>query len=79
MVVDDFISLVGSCNMDERSFTQNFEANVFIYSKENAVKLKELFVNDISHCRELTYDEWNDRKRWQKLKESFARLFSPLM
>lgn len=79
MVIDDFISIVGSTNMDERSFAQNFEANAFIYDPKTAVKLKELFLKDIESCEELTLEAWSTRRRRQKLKESFARLFSPLM
>lgn len=79
IVIDDFISIIGSSNLDERSFAQNFEANAFIYDSKTAGKLKELFIIDLEHCEELTLDAWNNRKRRQKLKESFARLFSPLM
>ena len=79
IVIDDFISIIGSTNMDERSFEQNFEANAFIYEEKTALHLKDLFALDLGECEELTLDEWNNRKRRQKLKESFARLFSPLM
>jgi cardiolipin synthase len=79
IVIDDFISIVGSTNIDERSFDQNFEANAFIYSPVTAMELKEHFLNDINNCDELTLDAWNNRRHRQKLKESFARLFSPLM
>ncbi len=79
IVLDDFVSIIGSTNMDDRSFDQNFEANAFIYDTQTALQLKELFMNDLNKCEELTYDAWNNRKRRQKLKESFARLFSPLM
>jgi len=79
IVIDDFISIVGSCNLDERSFGQNFEASAFIYDPETAQKLKELYLKDMDNCMELTLDAWTNRKRRQKLKESFARLFSPLM
>jgi len=79
IVIDDFISIVGSCNLDERSFVQNFEANAFIYENKTAGRLKELFLLDIVNCEEISQEEWSNRKRRQKLKESFARLFSPLM
>lgn len=79
IVVDDFISIVGSCNMDERSFVQNFEANVFVYERKTALHLKDLFLKDMEKCEELTLDVWSERKRSQKFKESFARLFSPIM
>ena len=79
IVIDDFISIVGSCNLDERSFVQNFEANAFIYDPTTAVKLRKLYTDDIVNCEELSLEAWTNRKRRQKLKESFARLFSPLM
>lgn len=79
IVVDDFISIVGSANLDERSFNQNFEANAFIYDTETSVELRQLFINDQDNCNEITLDDWNNRKRSQKLKESFARLFSPII
>lgn len=79
IVIDDFISIIGSTNLDERSFTQNFEANAFIYEKNTALSLKKLFLQDLEVCEEISLKEWNKRNRWQKLKESLARLFSPLM
>lgn len=79
IVIDNFISIVGSANLDERSFNQNFEANAFIYEEKTANRLKELFFRDMQNCEELTIEAWTNRKRRQKLKESFARLFSPLM
>lgn len=79
IVIDDFLSIVGSANIDERSFIHNFEVNAFIYENKTALQLKELFVDDMAHCKELSLEEWNNRQRRQKMKESFARLFSPLM
>ena len=79
IVIDDLISIVGSCNLDERSFVQNFEANAFIYDAPTAARLKELFLLDLDNCKEISLEEWTNRKRRQKMKESFARLFSPLM
>lgn len=79
IVIDDFISIVGSANLDERSFNQNFEVNAFIYELETAQHLKRLFARDMKYSTRLTLSAWNNRKRSQKLKESFARLFSPLM
>ncbi|HRZ98911.1 MAG TPA: cardiolipin synthase, partial [Paludibacter sp.] len=79
IVIDDFISIVGSANMDERSFTSNFEVNAFIYDTDTALQLKGLYLADGELCEEIFIDTWNKRKRRQKLKESIARLFSPLV
>ncbi len=79
IVIDNYVSVVGSANLDERSFNQNFEANAFIYDEATALQLRTHFERDIENSEEITFEMWNNRKRTQKLKESFARLFSPLM
>ncbi len=79
IVIDDNLSIIGSANLDERSFNQNFEVNTFIFEDETAVKLKNLYLNDLKYSKEITLKNWNNRKRWQKLKESSARLFSPII
>jgi len=78
IVIDDTISIIGSCNMDERSFTQNFEVNAFIYEPATAFKLRDLFIVDMEKCDILSLEEWTKRPKREKFKESFARLFSPL-
>lgn len=79
VVMDDFVSIVGSCNIDYRSFYQNFEANAFVYEEKTALTLKELFLEDILHCEEITLEQWNNRKKTKKLMDSVSRLFSPLL
>jgi cardiolipin synthase len=79
IVMDDFISIVGSCNIDYRSFYQNFEANAFVYEEKTALTLKELFLQDIQHCEEITLEQWNNRRKSKKLIDSFSRLFSPIL
>jgi cardiolipin synthase len=79
IVIDDFISTVGTANMDFRSYEQNFEVNAFIYDKKTALRLKKFFLNDLAKCTEVTRQEWAARSKWERLKESFSRLFSPLM
>lgn len=79
IVIDDMVSSIGSANLDERSSNQNFELNAFIYDKDTAQKLKELFLNDLEHSREVDANKWDQRSHWEKLKESIARLFVPLL
>lgn len=79
IVIDDFISIVGSANMDERSFTSNFEVNAFIYDKKTAAELKKLWFDDLQNCYEIIPENWTNRPKRQKITESVARLFSPLV
>jgi cardiolipin synthase len=79
MVADDYISVVGSCNLDFRSLETNFEINCYMYDREVALQSKEIFFSDLKHCKEIHYNKWIKRSRWKKLIESIMRLFAPLM
>jgi cardiolipin synthase A/B len=79
IVIDDHLSTVGSSNMDFRSYEQNFELNAFIYDKKIARELKAIFLTDQQMCTEITLNEWRNRPLWTRVKESVARLFSPLL
>lgn len=79
IVVDDLVSTVGTSNMDFRSYEQNFELNAFVYDEKTAKTLREAFENDLKQCREVTLDGWKRRKKKERLKDSIARLFSPLL
>ncbi|WP_430811488.1 MULTISPECIES: cardiolipin synthase [unclassified Carboxylicivirga] len=79
MVVDDEVCTIGTTNMDFRSFEQNYEVNAFIYDEQKAKEVKTYFMDDLSQSVIVDPDEWHNRARWQKAKESFARLFSPLL
>jgi cardiolipin synthase len=79
IVIDDSLATVGSANMDFRSYEQNFELNAFIFEKETAIILRKLFVEDELQCTETTLEKWEQRPLSTRIKESVARLFSPLM
>lgn len=79
MVVDDEVCTIGTTNMDFRSFEQNYEVQAFIYDEDKAKEVKGYFMDDLSNSELIKIEEWRKRPRWQKAKESFARLFSPLL
>jgi cardiolipin synthase len=79
LIIDDEIASAGTANMDIRSFSQNFEANIIIYDKSIVRKLKDDFENDIKDCVKVDYETFAERPVKQKIAESAARLFSPLM
>ena len=79
LISDDYISSVGSANMDFRSFEHNFEANIFVYQEEFALRLKKTFMHDALHCEQLVPSVWLKRSVKERLTESFMRLFSPLL
>jgi cardiolipin synthase A/B len=79
MVVDHDLSIVGTSNMDMRSFDYNFEVNAIIYGMELAADLAECFNNDLKDCQEIHLREWKKRGKLKRLGESSARLFSSLL
>ena len=79
IVADDTISVIGSANLDFRSFETNFEINCYMYDPRIARQNKELFIKDIEQCTEIHLEEWRKRPRWKHFFESIMRLFAPLM
>lgn len=78
-VSDDAISTIGTTNLDIRSFVLDFEINAFMYDPKIAKQCKEIFLNDINSCYEITMEDMAQRGTLHKIAENFFRLFSPLM
>jgi len=79
MVADDRLSMVGSANMDIRSFDLNFEVNAIVYDEKLAQELKKTFLDDLADSERIDLADWENRSRMVKLGESFCRLFSPIL
>jgi cardiolipin synthase len=79
IVIDDKISTIGSTNMDFRSFEQNFEVNALIFDPDVAIKMRKIFEQDIADSLRVNPKTWKKRPVKERLKESIARLFSPLL
>ena len=79
LIVDDLLTVVGSANMDFRSFEHNFEINAFVYGQDFNTAMRRVFDEDLRSCRRLIPSEWLRRPLPQRLSESFMRLFSPLL
>lgn len=79
IIVDDELVSIGSTNFDFRSFDYNFEANLFMFSKELNDRMTDVFRNDQKDCERVIAAEWRRRPRFQKACESVVRLFSPIL
>ena len=78
LVDDEFVS-IGSSNFDFRSFDYNFEANLFLYSRQANEVSAEQFRKDIVMCRRVHPAEWRNRRLSKKIAESVLRLLSPVL
>lgn len=79
MVCDAKIAMVGTANMDSRSFDLNFEVNAIVYDKQVANDLAKIFYDDLKDSVKLNETEWTNRSVLQKFMEKAVRLFSPLL
>lgn len=79
IVVTDDIAIIGSANMDFRSFEQNFELNAIMYNNQVAEQMTEIFLDDENNSKEITREAWATRRISQKILESLSRLLSPLL
>ncbi|HUR37043.1 MAG TPA: cardiolipin synthase [Terriglobales bacterium] len=74
LIVDGKWSVVGSTNMDNRSFELNDEVNLAAFDGEMSRRLTEDFNEDLKSSRRITYDEWKNRPWRERLTESFGWL-----
>ena len=76
MVVDGIWSVVGSTNLDQRSFGLNDEDNLVVLDKELSARLLTDFHNDLSQSRRVTLEEWTNRPVWERGMEWLGWLIS---
>jgi cardiolipin synthase A/B len=79
MSIDSEICSIGSANIDIRSFSINYELNAVIYDESTARELEAAFGRDLAHCVRFTPEEYRQRSWFLRLRDSVARLFSPLL
>lgn len=78
IVSDDKIVSIGSANMDFRSLEHNFEINAILYGDETADLFRDIFEHDIADSEAFDMERWKSRSLYMRIKESIARLFSPV-
>lgn len=79
LVADGKIAMVGTANMDFRSFDLNFEVNAIVYDDETATELRHVFYEDLKSAEKIDETLWSNRPRYKQLWERVARLVSPLL
>lgn len=72
MVIDGIWALVGTTNLDNRSFALNEEINLIVYDAAVAGRLENAFRDDLRHARKLDYEVWSARPWSEKILELFT-------
>jgi cardiolipin synthase len=76
---DKQLSIVGTANMDIRSFYINFEIAALIYDKDLCKEIDASFEKDLQFSEEVTFLEWSKRSITNRLLDSVCRLLTPLL
>jgi len=76
MVVDDDMVLVGTANVDNRSFRLNFEVVATIFGEGPTAEVAGKFEEDLAESREVEYGEEALRPFPVRVYHGLARLFS---
>lgn len=74
LVVDGKWSVVGSTNLDHRSFSINDEVNLASNDPVLAARLREDFARDVSESKCITYQSWKRRSVIERFHEGLGRL-----
>jgi cardiolipin synthase A/B len=74
VVIDGVVSIVGSANLDMRSFVHNDEVNAIVVSRDFGRRMEEIFRKDEQAAQPLDLERWSDRSLWQRVKELGSKL-----
>lgn len=78
LLVDDEISAVGTFNLDIRSFKLHFELSNFMYGREIAKEMQDIFLADQELSKPFDKKAVAERTRRERFMECVMRIFSPL-
>ena len=78
MSIDDEVAVIGSSNMDMRSFGLNLEISLLVRGEEYVQQLRAVEDQYRALSRELTLDEWMQQPLRSTVLDNLARLTSAL-
>ncbi len=79
MLIDNRLALVGTVNMDMRSFLLNFEVTMVVEDPAFANEISLLHESYIKNAELVDYVTWSTRSVYQRIIEKLFFLFSPLL
>ena len=79
MSVDGHVGLIGSSNLDRRSFELNEEISVLIYDPQVVAEMGTIEQSYIDQSDSVDAAAWPKRPKWKRLLQNVARLFDSLM
>jgi cardiolipin synthase len=72
LLVDDLWAVLGTTNIDNRSFEHNDEDNIAMRDAAVAARLLADYERDLQASREITLERWRRRPLWEKVVGPFV-------
>ena len=79
VTIDDSVSVIGSSNMDMRSFLLQMECSLMVGGTDFMEKMREVVDTYRSRSRQLTREEWESRPRTMQVIDNLCRLASSVV
>jgi cardiolipin synthase A/B len=79
LTVDDELGMFGSANYDIRSFSLNFELNLFVHAGSAVEEMRSLQQEYLDKSLQAVPGQWPPQTLGSRLKMNLAKLFSPLL
>ena len=79
VLVDDTLAMVGSANLDVRSFNLNFELTMMMYGSDAVRQLRAWQDQYFAHSKPVDVQEWTQRSTIKRYADSAIALLSPLL
>ena len=79
ITVDSETTLIGSANMDRRSFDLNYENNILLFDESVTAAMRERQQEYLSDCRQVTAAEVANWSRTQRLWNNTMAVFGPVL
>ena len=76
--IDDQVAVLGSSNMDLRSFALNYEVSLMLLGPEVVERMRTVEDGYRALSRELTHEAWAERSKGSRYVDNVMRLTSAL-
>jgi len=79
MLIDHDLAVVGTANLDNRSFRLNFELSILVHDPDFSIQVEKMLLKDFSDCRLMTEKEASEHSFPVRIAIAGARLLSPIL
>ena len=79
MIINEQCWIVGTINMDYRSFYLHYDCGLFMCDKDIISRIYDDFITTMEVCVEVDYEDWKNRSWFLKSYQYVLNLFSTLI